>query len=92
MRAATMRPIRRPIMSAALLSGLLTIALAAHSAVAMAQKKPKDNISGYDRAARATLVHPAIVYVSPDDNAQHIAEQMFKVCPRDGMADVYFAE
>ena len=63
---------RRP--DAALLPGLLLIALAAHSAAANAQKKPKDTLPGYDRAARAALVHPAIVYVSPDDDAQHIAE------------------
>jgi hypothetical protein len=43
-------------------------------APAHAQKKPKDNLSGYDRSARATLVHPAIVYVSPDDNAGHLSE------------------
>jgi hypothetical protein len=42
--------------------------------IAQAQKKPKDAISGYDRAARGTLVHPAIVYVAADDNAQHVAE------------------
>ena len=41
---------------------------------AQAQRKPKDAMSGYDRSARATLVHPAIVYVSADDNAAHIAE------------------
>jgi len=40
----------------------------------MAQKKPTGTLPGYDRAARATVVHPAIVYVSPDDNAQHISE------------------
>ena len=67
-----MRP--RGNASAALLPGLLLLALAAHSAVANAQKKPKDTLPGYDRAARATLVHPAIVYVSPDDDAQHLAE------------------
>jgi len=61
-------------LAAALLPGLLLIALAAHSAAAHAQKKPKDTLSGYDQSARATLVHPAIVYVSPDDDAQHIAE------------------
>jgi outer membrane protein assembly factor BamD (BamD/ComL family) len=42
--------------------------------IAVAQKKSKDAMAGYDRSARATLVHPAIVYVSADDNAQHIAE------------------
>jgi hypothetical protein len=42
--------------------------------LAHAQKKPKDTMSGYDRSARATVVHPAIVYVAADDNAQHVAE------------------
>ena len=44
------------------------------AAAANAQKNPKDTLSGYDRSARATLVHPAIVYVAADDNAQHISE------------------
>ena len=44
------------------------------ASVACAQKKPKDTMSGYDRSARGTLVHPAIVYVAGDDNAQHVAE------------------
>ena len=39
-----------------------------------AQKKRKDALAGYDRAARATVLHPAIVYVSPDNNAQKVAE------------------
>ena len=60
--------------AAALLPGLLLIAIAAGGAAALAQKNPKDNLSGYDRSARATLVHPAIVYVAADDNAQHISE------------------
>jgi len=59
--------------TAALLFGLLTIAVATGTA-ANAQKNPKDTRSGYDRSARATLVHPAIVYVAADDNAQHISE------------------
>jgi hypothetical protein len=42
--------------------------------VGFAQKKSKDAMSGYDRSARATLVHPAIVYTTADDNASHIAE------------------
>jgi outer membrane protein assembly factor BamD (BamD/ComL family) len=41
---------------------------------ACAQKKPKNALSGYDRSARATVVHPTIVYVTADDNASHIAE------------------
>jgi outer membrane protein assembly factor BamD (BamD/ComL family) len=39
-----------------------------------AQRKSKDKMAGYDKAARATLVHPAIVYTTADDNAQHIAQ------------------
>ena len=67
-----MRPMR---MRSALLFGLLMIAIAASgAAAALAQKNPKDTRSGYDRSARATLVHPAIVYVAADDNAQHISE------------------
>jgi hypothetical protein len=38
-----------------------------------AQKKGKDNPAGYDRANKATLLHPAIVYVSPDADATHAA-------------------
>jgi outer membrane protein assembly factor BamD (BamD/ComL family) len=38
------------------------------------QKKGKDNLSGYDRSARATVAHDTIVYVTPDDDAQKIAE------------------
>jgi outer membrane protein assembly factor BamD (BamD/ComL family) len=41
---------------------------------AAAQKKGKGFPAGYDRAARATVVHPAIVYVGAEDNAQHIGE------------------
>jgi outer membrane protein assembly factor BamD (BamD/ComL family) len=39
-----------------------------------AQKKSKNNLAGYDRAARATVVHDAIVYVDPDDSTQKVAE------------------
>lgn len=39
----------------------------------MAQKKDKDNKSGYDRSARATVLHQATVYVSADADAQHIS-------------------
>jgi hypothetical protein len=37
------------------------------------QKKDKDNKSGYDRSARATLLHQAVVYVSADADAQRIS-------------------
>jgi outer membrane protein assembly factor BamD (BamD/ComL family) len=39
---------------------------------ATAQKKDKDK-SGYDRSARATVLHQAIVYVTADADAQHIS-------------------
>jgi len=37
-------------------------------------RNANDPISGYDRSARGTLIHPAIVYVAGDDNAQHVAD------------------
>jgi hypothetical protein len=39
-----------------------------------AQKKPKNNLSGYDRSARATVLHDALVYVGPDTSSQKVAE------------------
>jgi outer membrane protein assembly factor BamD (BamD/ComL family) len=59
------------------ISAIAVAILVAAGSVMMAhaqKKKSKDPLAGYDRAARATMVHPAIVYVSADDNAQHIAE------------------
>jgi outer membrane protein assembly factor BamD (BamD/ComL family) len=41
---------------------------------AHAQKKSKDKMAGYDHAARATLLHPAIVYTTANDDAQHIGQ------------------
>jgi outer membrane protein assembly factor BamD (BamD/ComL family) len=54
------------------ISALVLVAVAASTG--HSQRKSKDKIAGYDRAARATLVHPAIVYITADDNAGHIAE------------------
>jgi hypothetical protein len=51
--------------------GLAALLMAGHLC---AQKKPKDNLSGYDRSARATIAHDAIVYVAPDDSTQKVAE------------------
>ncbi len=51
------------------LSAVLLLASPLH-----AQKKPKDNLSGYDRSARATVVHNALVYVAADDTSQKVAE------------------
>lgn len=42
------------------------------SVAAMAQKRPKD-MAGYDRSARATVLHDANVYVSADADAQKIS-------------------
>jgi hypothetical protein len=53
---------RRTLTLAAL---LLTLPLAAQK---------KDNRSGYDKSARATVLHNAVVYVSPDDTATKVAE------------------
>jgi hypothetical protein len=40
----------------------------------LAQKKGKDSLSGYDKSARATVVHDTIVYVGPDDTSQKVTE------------------
>ena len=48
---------------------LLVAAILLTSAVA--QKRTK---AGYDLAARATVLHPTIVYVSPDDTSDKVAE------------------
>jgi len=42
--------------------------------MAQAQRKTKKDLAGYDRAARATVVHPAIVYIAAEDNAAHVSE------------------
>jgi hypothetical protein len=57
------------------ISAILVALLVASSGISAAhaqKKKPKNMPPGYDRAVRATVIHPAIVYVSADDNAQHI--------------------
>jgi hypothetical protein len=51
--------------------GVLALGVVAQAG---AQKKKGDSMSGYDRSARATLIHPAIVYVAAEDSAQHVAE------------------
>jgi hypothetical protein len=38
-----------------------------------AQKKSKDNESGYDRSAKATLLHQAVVYVNADPDSQRLS-------------------
>src|SRR5271168_3699056 len=39
----------------------------------LAQKQDKSDLSGHDRSARATVLHPAVVYVSADADAQKVA-------------------
>jgi len=48
--------------------------IAALPASLLAQKKSKDQLSGYDRSAKATVVHDTIVYVDPDDSSQKVTE------------------
>lgn len=53
---------------------LASVLVLAAAVSGQAQRKSKDKMAGYDRAARATLVHPAIVYTTAEDTAQHIAQ------------------
>ena len=53
---------------------LVVVALVCVTGAGMAQRKAKDDRSGYDRAARATLIHDAIVYVSGDEGSQKLSE------------------
>jgi outer membrane protein assembly factor BamD (BamD/ComL family) len=53
---------------------LIALVLSVAVGSAQAQKKTKKELAGYDRAARATIVHPAIVYLSAEDSASHLAE------------------
>jgi hypothetical protein len=50
------------------------VLLGAVAASANAQKKGKDTLAGYDRSAKATVVHDTLVYVDPDDGSQKVAE------------------
>ena len=52
----------------ALVVGLLALTLPCP-----AQKQKQDKTSGYDRAARATLLHEAIVYVAADASTQRVS-------------------
>ena len=52
----------------------VAVSLLLTGGAAQAQRKTKKDLAGYDRAARATVVHPAIVYVSAEDNASHLSE------------------
>lgn len=57
-----------------MLRGLMLLTMMGGAlAQGLAQKKGKDNLSGYDRSARATVLHEAVVYVAPDDTSQKVA-------------------
>jgi len=52
----------------------LALVLLAMGVAAQAQRKTKKDLAGYDRAARATVVHPAVVYLAAEANAAHVTE------------------
>jgi hypothetical protein len=52
---------------------LITAALALSSIASPAQRSKQDKAAGYDRAARATVLHEANVYITPDADAQRIS-------------------
>ena len=56
------------------MSAFTCVSLLLAVSAAPAQRKTKKELAGYDRAARATVVHPAIVYVAAEDNASHLSE------------------
>jgi hypothetical protein len=60
--------LRMPLFS---LRTQVALSIALLPLTALAQKK--DNLSGYDRSARATVLHDAIVYVTADADAQRIS-------------------
>jgi hypothetical protein len=53
---------------------VLGLVLLATGFTGQAQRKTKKDLAGYDRAARATVVHPAIVYLAAEANAAHVSE------------------
>ena len=71
-RASNSAMVRGSVKAMKIVISAIVLLLAVSTAPA--QRKSKDKMAGYDRAARATLVHPAIVYITADDNAGHIAE------------------
>lgn len=48
-------------------------AAALTATVAMGQARPRNNAAGYDRAARATMLHETVVYVQADVNSQRVS-------------------
>ncbi len=54
--------------------GVVLLSAALASTVADAQTKAQKQAAGYDRAARATVLHNANVYIAADANAQKLSE------------------
>jgi hypothetical protein len=52
---------------------ILRLLILVPATLAPAQKQKPDSRSGYDRSAKAVLLHPANVYVAPDDSSQRAA-------------------
>ena len=61
-------------MKAMRISALALLVALGGVATVKAQKTQKEKMAGYDRSARATVVHPAIVYAAAEDNAAHVTE------------------
>jgi outer membrane protein assembly factor BamD (BamD/ComL family) len=53
---------------------LIALVLLLGGSAVHAQRRTKKELAGYDRAARATVLHPAIVYVAAEDNSTHLAD------------------
>ncbi len=60
------KPLRKPLFCCA-------IVLLAASSAGLAQRSKQEKAAGYDRAARATVLHEANVYISPDADAQKVS-------------------
>jgi hypothetical protein len=52
---------------------LIAAGLMACSVVGLGQRSKQDKAAGYDRAARATVLHEANVYIAPDADSQKIS-------------------
>jgi transcription elongation GreA/GreB family factor len=68
-----MRSFRLDVPISVLLVALMPIAAHAQRVAGGLQKNDKDQMSGYDRSQRATVLHPAVVYVTADPDAQRIS-------------------
>jgi outer membrane protein assembly factor BamD (BamD/ComL family) len=53
---------------------LIALVLLSGGGAVHAQRRTKKELAGYDRAARATVLHPAIVYVAAEDNSTHLSD------------------